>query len=68
RYSRAYIRHLYNQREITALILASYHSTYFYQKLMKDIRASIENGSFSDFSSRFLDRYLRGENISQGDS
>ncbi len=68
RYSRAYIRHLYNQREITALILASYHSTYFYQKLMRDIRASIENGSFSDYSSRFLDRYLRGENISQGNS
>lgn len=68
RYSRAYIRHLYNQREITALILASYHSTYFYQKLMRDIRASIEQNAFSAFRSRFLERYLRGKDISQGDS
>ena len=67
RYSRAYIRHLYNQREITALILASYHSTYFYQKLMRDIRASIEQNAFSAFRSRFLERYLRGKDISQGD-
>ncbi|HEX2896691.1 MAG TPA: tRNA guanosine(34) transglycosylase Tgt, partial [candidate division Zixibacteria bacterium] len=38
RYSRAYLRHLYNQSEITAMVLASYHSTYFYQHLMKEIR------------------------------
>jgi len=31
RYSRAYIRHLYKQSEITGMVLASYHSTYFYQ-------------------------------------
>ncbi len=68
RYSRAYIRHLYNQREITALILASYHSTYFYQKLMRDIRASIEKNAFSAFRGWFLERYLRGKDISQGDS
>lgn len=61
RYSRAYIRHLYNQHEITALILASYHSTYFFQNLMRNIRVSIENGEFSKFRKRFLEQYCAGE-------
>jgi len=61
RYSRAYIRHLYNQHEITALVLASYHSTYFFQKLMKNIRNSIEAGNFNKFKKEFLEKYLQGD-------
>jgi len=57
RYSRAYIRHLYNQSEITGMVLSSYHSTYFYQQLMRDIRASIEAGRFAQFRREFLARY-----------
>jgi queuine tRNA-ribosyltransferase len=57
RYSRAYIRHLYNQKEITAQILATYHSTYFYQQLMSCIRQAIEDGCFADFRRQFLARY-----------
>ncbi|UCD93643.1 MAG: tRNA guanosine(34) transglycosylase Tgt [Candidatus Zixiibacteriota bacterium] len=57
RYSRAYVRHLYNQREITALVLATYHSTYFFQKLMRNIRSSIENNEFEQFRKGFLERY-----------
>jgi queuine tRNA-ribosyltransferase len=60
RYSRAYIRHLYNQREITALMLATYHSTYFYQELMRGIRTAIANGRFSEFRNEFLAGYLKG--------
>ena len=58
RYSRAYIRHLYNQSEITGMVLASYHSTYFYQSLMRGIRAAIEQGTFETFRKDFLARYL----------
>ncbi len=57
RYSRAYIRHLYNQKEITALVLATYHSSYFFQDLMKKIRASIEDGVFDKFKAEFLRKY-----------
>lgn len=60
RYSRAYIRHLYNQSEITGMVLASYHSSYFYQSLMRGIRASLENGTFDTFRADFLERYLKG--------
>jgi queuine tRNA-ribosyltransferase len=58
RYSRAYIRHLYNQREITSLVLASFHSTYFFQNLMRQIRTSIADGTFNQFKKEFLKRYL----------
>jgi queuine tRNA-ribosyltransferase len=57
RYSRAYIRHLYNQSEITGMVLASYHSSYFYQQLMRDIRAALERGEFETFRRGFLSRY-----------
>ncbi len=57
RYSRAYIRHLYNQSEITGMVLASYHSSYFYQKLMRQIREAVSEGRFADFRRDFLNRY-----------
>jgi len=60
RYSRAYIRHLYNQSEITGMVLASYHSTYFFQNLMKNIRRSLENNNFDSFRREFLERYKNG--------
>ncbi len=57
RYSRAYLRHLFNQSEITAMVLASFHSTYFFQKLMRDIRESIKEHRFENFSKTFLEKY-----------
>jgi queuine tRNA-ribosyltransferase len=57
RYSRAYIRHLYNQSEITGMVLASYHSTYFYQNLMRRIREAVEMGTFDTFRREFLELY-----------
>ncbi len=61
RYSRAYIRHLYNQSEITGMVLSSYHSSYFYQNLMRGIRASLEAGTFETFRADFLSRYQANE-------
>ncbi len=61
RYSRAYLRHLYNQSEITALVLASFHSTFFFQNLMRNIRRAIEDGRFGEFRKRFLKVYAEGE-------
>ena len=57
RYSRAYIRHMYNQSEITGMVLATYHSTYFFQKLMQGIREAISENRFDSFRSDFLSRY-----------
>ncbi|MFQ5499825.1 MAG: tRNA guanosine(34) transglycosylase Tgt, partial [Candidatus Zixiibacteriota bacterium] len=57
RYSRSYIRHLYNQSEIAGMVLATYHSSHFYQQLMRDIRAAIEQKRFEAFRTEFLGRY-----------
>lgn len=59
RYSRAYLRHLFNQSEITGMVLASYHSCYFYQNLMRGIRRAIEEHRFEAFRREFLARYQR---------
>jgi queuine tRNA-ribosyltransferase len=57
RYSRAYLRHLFNQSEITGMVLASYHSSYFFQSLMRSIRSAIEKNRFESFRREFLSRY-----------
>jgi queuine tRNA-ribosyltransferase len=61
RYSRAYIRHLYNQREITALVLATFHSCYFYQNLMRNIRKSIERNEFDEYRRNFMETYTKND-------
>ncbi|MFH1655339.1 MAG: tRNA guanosine(34) transglycosylase Tgt [Candidatus Omnitrophota bacterium] len=53
-YSRAYLRHLCNAKEILGLRLVSYHNIYFYMKLMHDIREAIKNDRFSKFKKEFL--------------
>jgi queuine tRNA-ribosyltransferase len=53
-YSRAYLRHLCNTKEILGLRLVSYHNVYFYMKLMRNIREAIRKDRFSKFKRDFL--------------
>lgn len=48
-FTRSYIRHLFKARELLGMRLCVYHNLYFYNKLMRDIRAHIEAGSFAAF-------------------
>ena len=48
-YSRAYIRHLFKAKEMLAMRLCVLHNLYFYNHLMEDIRAAIEEGRFAKF-------------------
>lgn len=57
RYTRAYIRHLYNSGEILASTLCSYHNLAFYLDTMRRIRQSITLGEFARFRSSFIDKY-----------
>jgi len=57
KYTRSYIRHLFNVGEILGLYLAAYHNLHFYLKLMKDIRTAIAKGSFDEFQKEFLSCY-----------
>ncbi len=51
-FSRAYLRHLYKQKEITALRLNTIHNLTYYANLMKKIRTSIENNEFEQLKKR----------------
>lgn len=53
-YSRAYIRHLFKAKEMLALRLCVLHNLYFYNKLMEDIRASIDGDYFEEFKKEKL--------------
>lgn len=48
-YSKAYIRHLFKANEILALRLCVIHNLTFYNKLMENIRNSLDNGNFKEF-------------------
>ncbi|MBC7354281.1 MAG: tRNA guanosine(34) transglycosylase Tgt, partial [Thermogutta sp.] len=48
-FSRGYIRHLFMAREMLGPILVSLHNIAFYQRLIRQARAAIEDGSFGDF-------------------
>ena len=56
-YSAAYLHHLFNAKEMLGGMLLSLHNIYFYQNLMKEIRASIEEKRFQRFSEEFLSNY-----------
>ncbi len=61
RFSRGYLRHLFNQREIMAAVLTTYHNLAFMARLMEEARTAIGNGTFASYRRRFLAGYLQGE-------
>ena len=48
-FTRGAIRHFFFASEMLGPMLLSLHNTRFYQRLMADVRASIEAGTFADF-------------------
>jgi len=56
-YSRAYLRHLDKCNEMLGPRLATLHNLHFYQRLMSDIRAALEAGTFEAFAAQFLARH-----------
>jgi queuine tRNA-ribosyltransferase len=52
-YSRSYLRHLDKCGEILGAHLNTIHNLYFYQRLMREIRESIEVGRFEAYCAEF---------------
>jgi queuine tRNA-ribosyltransferase len=52
-YSRAYLRHLYQAREILAHRLNTIHNLHFYLNLVKKMHMAILNGTFEQFRRDF---------------
>ncbi|HYM62690.1 MAG TPA: tRNA guanosine(34) transglycosylase Tgt [Thermoanaerobaculia bacterium] len=59
--SRAYLRHLFINGEIAALVYNTIHNVSFYLDLMGGIRHSIASNSFGAFRESFLSRFADGE-------
>lgn len=55
RYSRAYIRHLLKAKEMLGMRLCVLHNLYFYNTMMEEIRAALDEGKFADYKKRKLD-------------
>ncbi len=48
-FSRAYIRHLFKANEMLAMRLAVIHNLYFYNNMMAEIRAALDNDCFDTY-------------------
>jgi queuine tRNA-ribosyltransferase len=56
-YTRSYIRHLFNSREILGLRLLSLHNIHFFLSLVRKARESITQGTFVEFKRQFSTDY-----------
>jgi len=63
RHSRAYIRHLFQAREMLGPTLATIHNLHFYQELMAGIREAIAEDRFAAFADRAISRWREGERV-----
>ena len=61
RHSRAYVRHLFQAREILAPMLATLHNLHFYAELMAGIREAVAQDRFEDFARDTTNRWQAGE-------
>lgn len=53
-FSRAYLHHLQRINEMLGAHLNTVHNLFYYQQLMKEIRAAIENKQFGQYAEEFL--------------
>jgi queuine tRNA-ribosyltransferase len=65
-FSRAYLRHLWNARELLFYRLASLHNVRFYLALMERARTAIEEGRFAAFADDERRGWARGLDEEKG--
>lgn len=53
RYSRAYLHHLFNVKEMLGARLNTIHNLWYFADLMRHIRVAIEQGTFGTFRAEF---------------
>ena len=60
-YSRAYIRHLFKAKEMLGMRLCLLHNLYYYNHLMEEIRAALDEGRFAEYKKQRLAGYEEGK-------
>ena len=61
KYSRAYIRHLLKAKEMLGMRLCVLHNLYFYNTMMEEIRAAIEQGRYKEYKNTKLEGFNAAE-------
>ena len=56
-FTRAYLHHLFNVKEVLGLTLMTYHNAFFFQEFFKRIRKAIQENQFAAFQKDFLDQF-----------
>lgn len=56
-FSRSYLHHLFNCKELLGYRLVTYHNVHFFLSLVREIRKAIESRHFSELKQDFLSHY-----------
>jgi queuine tRNA-ribosyltransferase len=59
-FSRAYLHHLDRCGEMLGPMLGSLHNLHYYVNLMREVRAALEAGTFTEYARRFREDRARG--------
>lgn len=59
-FSRAYLRHLINVKELLGIQLLAYHNVFWYENFMVRIREAIKQDKFTEFKKEFLSQFYEG--------
>ena len=62
-FSRAYLRHLFNIKEVLGLRLATIHNLTYYNNLMATVRKKIKSEEFNNWSQSYLNSMADHENM-----
>ena len=60
-YSRAYLHHLVRSGEILGAVLLTWNNLWYYQELMRSLRAAIAEGRLAAFVERFATEQAMGD-------
>ena len=59
KYSRAYLHHLFNTKEILGCRIATQHNLFFYKNLIQEVHAAINKDNYLSWSKKFIEDYNR---------
>jgi queuine tRNA-ribosyltransferase len=59
-FSRAYLHHLDRCGEMLGPMLTTVHNLHYYLNLMREVRESLDAGTFAEFRARFKTERARG--------
>ena len=62
-FTRAYLRHLLNVNEILGLRMVSVHNSHLFLKIMAEVRAAIDAGTFAEFYRQFIANYTPSQRV-----